>query len=234
MNQLVLSTFSGADLLGMAFEQEGFCVVSAGDIMFGHDIKRFHPIPGRFNGLIGGPPCQKHSTASEIRGTEAEDLIPEFVRVWKEGEFDWCVMENVPGAIDHPAIPGEWWMSQLRDWDCGGATSRVRCFWTYPMRGPYLMRRDGQPEKSVMATTWKRGKSYSQYVTDKGFLPGDLPVEEYGRLQGCEDLAALMRDHKSKMSRSFIVHVLGNGVPLPMGRTIARAVKAALTESREA
>jgi site-specific DNA-cytosine methylase len=179
----------------------------------------------------GGPPCQKHSQASEIVGTHAEDYIPEFVRLAYYGRFKWIVMENVLGAIGNPEIPKQWNRCVLRDWDCGGQTSRERVFWTWPMQGPYLLRADGKPAKSVMATTWKRGKSTSQYIADKGFLPGDLPIEEYGRLQGCEELAASMKAHPSKMSRSFIVHCLGNGVPLPMGRAIAKAVKAALQRS---
>lgn len=64
---------------------------------------------------------------------------------------------------------------------------------------------------SVMATTYKRGTSKSQYVKDKGFLPGDLPIAEYARLQGAEAIGARLMEHKS--SRAFACHVLGNGVP---------------------
>lgn len=39
---LVLSLFPGADLFGMAFEAEGFCVVTGPDVMFGRDIRDFH------------------------------------------------------------------------------------------------------------------------------------------------------------------------------------------------
>lgn len=38
--KLVLSLFPGADLLGMAFEQEGFCVVQGPDVIFGRDVRR--------------------------------------------------------------------------------------------------------------------------------------------------------------------------------------------------
>ena len=79
--------------------------------------------------------------------------------------------------------------------------------------------RPGEPSLSVMATTWKRGKTSSKYVTDKGFLPGDLPIEEYERLQGVPGMTASMI--KAGSSRSFAVHLLGNGVPLAMGRYIA-------------
>ena len=82
-----------------------------------------------------------------------------------------------------------------------------------------------------MATTWKRGTSNSQYVKDKGFLPGDLSVGEYARLQGAEEIGARLITHKA--SKAFAVHVLGNGVPLAMGRYIARAVKANFLKQRE-
>lgn len=60
---VTLSVFSGIDLLGMGFEAEGFCVVSAGDLAFGRDVRKFRPPPGVFTGVIGGPPCQDFSAA---------------------------------------------------------------------------------------------------------------------------------------------------------------------------
>ena len=45
----------------MAFEEEGFCVVRGPDLLWGGDIRRFHPPAGRFDGVIGGPPCQAFS-----------------------------------------------------------------------------------------------------------------------------------------------------------------------------
>jgi len=222
---LVLSLFPGIGLLDMAFEEAGFCVVRGPDLLWGGDVRRFHPPRGKFEGVIGGPPCQVHSAASEIAGTSKVDLVPEFVRVQEEAGAVWSVMENVTATIGHPALPNDWQHVVLRDWDCGGQTARKRVFHTWPFWCLAPARRPGQPAKSVMATTWKRGKSTSQYVTDKGFLPGDLPLEEYGRLQGCPELATHLRDHDSRPSRSFVVHVLGNGVPLSMGGFMARAVR---------
>lgn len=222
-NDLVLSLFPGIGLLDFAFEAEGFTIVRGPDILWGGDIHRFHAPSGKFNGLIGGPPCQRHSTASNIRGTTATDLIPEFIRVFEEGRFDWVVMENVQQVIGHPGIPKDWHFAKLRDWDCGGFTSRVRCFWTWPFMLLEPCRAPGDPEHSVMATTWKRGSSNSQYVKDKGFLPGDLTIEEYARLQGAGEIGQRLIEHR--VNKSFAVHVLGNGVPVAMGRYIARAVK---------
>lgn len=226
MNRLVLSIFPGIDLLGRGFEAEGFCVVRGPDLLWGGDVRLFHPPTGVFDGVIGGPPCQVFSRAGQISGTSAVDLVPEFVRVCQEVSPQWIVMENVVDAIGHPSIPADWWPCILRDWDCGGLTARRRAFWTWPFALPDMPRRAGEPSPSVMATSWKRGPRTSQYVQDKGFLPGDLPVSEYGRLQGASDVVAVLEAHRS--SKAFTVHVLGNGVPLPMGRTIASAVRSAL------
>jgi hypothetical protein len=65
-------------------------------------------------------------------------------------------------------------------------------------------------------------------VKDKGFLPGDLSIEQYADLQGVPEIGQRLIEHKA--SKAFSVHVLGNGVPLPMGRAIARAVKEATKE----
>ena len=46
---LVLSLFTGAGLLDQAFREQGFCVVSAGDIIYGQDVCDLGE-----NKLIGG------------------------------------------------------------------------------------------------------------------------------------------------------------------------------------
>ena len=84
---LVLSVFPGIDLLGLAFEQEGFTVVRGPDPIWGGDVKTFHPPAGRFDGVIGGPPCQIHSRLrflNPLAGQKHGDLIPEFCRVVAE------------------------------------------------------------------------------------------------------------------------------------------------------
>ena len=53
---LVLSIFPGIGLLDRAFEEEGFCVVRGPDQLWGGNIKEWSPPPGRFDGIIGGPP----------------------------------------------------------------------------------------------------------------------------------------------------------------------------------
>src|SRR5262245_55731526 len=108
---LVLSLFPGIGLLDMAFEEEGFCIVRGPDLLWGGDIHNFHPPAGKFDGVIGGPPCKRWTPlANVVRAVHGEDavapdLIPEFVRVVQEARPIWYVMENVTQA-PHPIVPG--------------------------------------------------------------------------------------------------------------------------------
>ena len=97
---LVLSLFPGIGILDRAFEEHGFCVVRGPDLLWG-DIKQFHPPAGRFDGVIGGSPCQCFSRLAHIVRHNGyavgENLIPEFERVVREAQPTWFVMENVVG-----------------------------------------------------------------------------------------------------------------------------------------
>ena len=104
----MLSLFPGIGLLDMAFEEDGFCVVRGPDLLWGGDVRRFHPPAGRFDGVIGGPPCQLFSGLANFsyRWSQApENLIPEYERVVAEASPTWFVMENVPAA-PKPVVPG--------------------------------------------------------------------------------------------------------------------------------
>ena len=95
--ELILSIFSGIDLLGKGFEQNGFCVVSAMDIIFGHDIREKRFPTGRFDGVIGGSPCQDFSKARRTPPTgNGLEMLGEFVRVVNETQPKWFLLENVP------------------------------------------------------------------------------------------------------------------------------------------
>jgi len=83
-SKLVLSIFPGIDILGRAFEEQGYCVVRGPDKLWGGDIKLFHPPEGVFEGVIGGPPCQEFSALRHVNKDKPAkwgNLIPEFERV---------------------------------------------------------------------------------------------------------------------------------------------------------
>lgn len=232
--QLVLSLFPGIGLLDMAFEQEGFCVVRGPDLLWGGDIRRFHPPAGRFDGVIGGPPCQAFSAmrAFEPRcGKSQGNLIPEFERCVVEAWPQWFLMENVTGA-PVPSIDGFWISDQIiSDVATGGETSRRRRFTFGNTVGERRVLRVEElalwrpdPEASVLASEVGKGMpsgTRSRYGNPNGYLA--RPWSELCRLMGLPedwDLPAFKKAEKCR--------VLGNGVPLPMGRAVAKAVKEVL------
>lgn len=236
MTQLVLSLFPGIGLLDMAFEEEGFCVVRGPDLLWGGDIKRFHPPAGRFDGVIGGPPCQTHSVMRHLalkgNGVPAGvhgDQIPEFERVVYEASPTWFVMENVPGA-PFPEVPGfKRNAVMLCDHWTGGETSRKRRFTFGHRCSGTVLQFDPEtlalvrssPELTVLAG---HGPAMGQRV--RGIAGRHW--KKMARLQGVsEDRIATL-----EANAPFTVHglksAIGNGVPLAMGRAVARAVKEAI------
>ncbi len=235
---LVLELFPGAGLFGKAFEALGATVVRGPDILWGGDIRCFRGMAGRFDGVIGGPPCQFASVAA-IRGTNALNLIPEFVRVVEECKPSWAVMENVREAKPHAP---SWEYVFLRDFDCGGLTHRRRGFWFAGLPAPPAPpSRPGQAEYSVLASAWnKRGKSSYLIRAHDG-----LNYNEAARLQGYPDLGQAIYEHQpgwekengwagvSKYGRNALaVHMLGNGVPAAMGRYIAEYIATMMKRNR--
>ncbi len=239
---LVLSLFPGIGLQDMAFEEEGICIVRGPDLLWGGRIEKFHPPAGRFDGVIGGPPCQRYSSLAHlIRATHGEDalapdLIPEYARVVSEAAPAWFLMENVIGA-PLPTVDGYGITDQvIVDAWVGGLTSRRRRF-SFGLR----------QMANLSARLMFQVETLALYPTE--MLPavcgGDretpvaiggsgkrlsphwgprLPLAEMLRRQGASltllDGAAFTMTAKRQM--------VGNGVPLPMGRAIARAVRKAL------
>jgi len=131
MSGLVLSTFTGAGLLDRGFIEAGYCVVSAGDPMFGQPaIEGFHPPAGAFEGVIGGPPCQMWAQSHNLAGDKSKhaNLIPEFERVVAEAQPEWFLMENVIGA-PVPEIAGYHIVDRkIHAWELGSPQRRYRRF----------------------------------------------------------------------------------------------------------
>lgn len=242
MSGLVLSLFPGIGLLDMAFEQEGFCVVRGPDVLWGGDIRRFHPPAGRFDGVIGGPPCQCFSSLAHLnrsRGIEPSfgNLIPEFERCVIESRPSWFIMEQVPQApvpeVDGYVVRPH----RVCDREVGGVTSRVRTISFGTPQGHWLqfplclLPSDDKPELAVNGSARRISVGGTIRRNDHGreTEPGysaRLTVPEMARLQGLPEDAM---DHLP-FTASGKRKMIGNGVPLPMGRAIARAVKEAITK----
>lgn len=214
---LVLSLFPGIGLLDMAFEESGFCVVRGPDLLWGGDIRRFHPPAGKFDGVIGGPPCPAFSSAANIARAAGKnvkaDLIPEFSRVVTEARPAWWLMENVAGA--YAPFPDSHVCRLDNRW-VGGVQHRIRCFWSNRklcVEQAAFEAIDRAPTAAM--SVWKDGRQYGDHTEKR--------VREVATLQGLPD----DWDIPGFTVREKL-HALVNGVPLPMGRAVAQAVKRAI------
>jgi len=248
VTDLVLSLFPGIGLLDMAFEEEGFCVVRGPDLLWGGDIKSFHPPAGVFDGVIGGPPCQAHSRLRYIvehNGYKiAEDLIPEFERCVAEAQPEWFLMEMVPDGpvarVDGYEVDAQ----LLRDVWAGGLTQRLRRF-SFGTRDGMRLALDTlalhpQGEVSALAAGGMRerpvavggsGKRKDRgRLNNRGYLSART-LADHSRLQGLPD--GFLDDAPFTVAGK--INAIGNGVPLPMGRAVAKAVRRAIsTDARAA
>ena len=262
----------------MAFEEQGFCVVRGPDLLWGGDVKRFHPTAGRFDGVIGGPPCQAFSTLANLvraKGYEPRygNLIPEFERCIYHAHPIWFLMENVRRAPNPAPLGYAVEAFELDNVWFGEEQKRRRKFW-FGVRGatavdlrPYLdgfaalelpVQSAAVYQRGIDKSAEAKGRVQTQAVTaDRRAVPvaiggsgkrkvtAQVPavtdanagshrpkgghlitysIPEMCRLQGLpEDFLA-----EAPFTAQGKRKVLGNGVPLPMGRAVAEAVTRAL------
>lgn len=234
----------------MAFEQEGFCVVRGPDVLWGGDIRNFHPPKLRFDGVIGGPPCQAFSRLSHMvkqNGYQPKfgNLIPEFERVVSEAGPRWFIMENVPDA-PRPEVNGfetfPFFLNNRWCEDENGEPARQNRLraWTFGHRGnrrvlmintvclenmEFEYAATGGSAREVPVAIGGSGKR--KFRDGKGRMPWNAKsksaVDELIRKQHAP---ANIFEH-SPFTVQAKCKMLGNGVPLPMGRAIAKAVKEA-------
>jgi len=206
----VLSLFSGAGLLDRGFEAAGYCVVSAGDILWGRDVRDFTPACHIFGGVIGGSPCQDFSKARRSPPTgQGVELVREFARVVEQAAPDWFLLENVPGC-PNVTVPGyKVQRFNLNARECGVPQNRLRCFQFGNVTGRPLVIHRGEPtpaaSRCCMASEAKRGvrRGWSQFCQLQG-LPADF------QLPG--------------LSLAMRYKLVGNGVPVPMASVVATAI----------
>lgn len=233
-NELVLSLFPGVGLLDRAFIAAGFCVVQAQDKITGGDIRDFHGVPGRLNGIVAGPPCQGFSVANSHRRNSAHpsvrnsrEMLWHTVRIILECRPEWFLIENVPCVPDVRIDGYSIQRIPITDLECGGVQLRSRHIQFGSLNGDIirpqrvkeclLIRNKklirGIPVRSKNGNKLLRRKS----VTTKTDRWTDYP--DLCRSQGLAtpiELPGWYRTAKFK--------AVGNGVPLRMGKTLAEAV----------
>ena len=257
MHGLVLSLFPGIGLLDRAFEEEGFCLVRGPDVLWGGDVRRFHPPAGRFDGVIGGPPCQAFSSLRHIVNANGHklrfgNLIPEFERCVAEARPEWFLMENVREAPIPSVLGYATWSTLLNNRQCideegkPAVQNRVRR-WTFGDR------RTGKRTVLMIDTAALEAIEFEYAATggyagtlarvDKRRVGKPGSVREFRRASSClgKNYKTAWAFERLKSAQGlpadfdlppFLVEAkcraVGNGVPLPMGRAIARAVKEAI------
>lgn len=211
-NGLVLSIFPGIDLLGRAFEEQGYCVVRGPDLLWGGDIRTFHPPSGVFEGVIGGPPCKGDSNLAHLNGNAGVSLWDEAVRVIERAGPRWWVLEAVR------RYPAPYALTLSPRW-LGEPQSRRRLFHSNLDLGLYVLTEALEPVEyayAVRAANRASGKG----TVRRGMA--SYSWEDMKRLQGLPeafDLPLLTMRGKEES--------VGNGVPMAMGRAVAKAVREA-------
>lgn len=211
MNNLILSLFPGIDIMGKGFEAEGYCVVRGPDLIFGGDIRTFHPPAGTFTGIIGGPPCQQFSKGNPNKDRKKGlTMLIQFARCITQAQPDWWVMENVPSV---PNLIVQGYQHQRIDMqarDFGLPQSRIRHIqYGYKTTGPLIIPRQDrikEIERCCIATEANR-------TNRRGWT-------EFCQLQG------LPKDFKLPgMTKTARYRAVGNAFPSQMSQPIAHAIK---------
>lgn len=204
---LVLSLFPGVGLLDRAFEDAGLCVVRGPDLLWGGDVRRFHPPAGAWWGVIGGPPCQDFSTLRRSEPTgEGLELLGEFRRVVTEARPEWWLCENV-ATVPDVRVDGYGWQRIDVDQAWYAPVSRLRHI--------QFGSRDGRTLQIPRGTRHPDCEPCA-------LASDDRPWEIVRRLQGLPDDYEL-----PGFTRAAAVAAVGNGVPIVLGRVLAAAVLAA-------
>ena len=219
MTELVLSLFPGIGLLDRAFSSAGFVVVQGPDLITGGDVREFAGVPGRFDGIVAGPPCQGFSVANSFRTdgdhksvVNSRRMLQETCRIILECAPTWWLIENVPGVPDVRIAGYDVQRIPITDHECGGVQLRWRNVQFGSLDGSIIRpqrvndctrnRKKGRPPKAVTTKT-ERWKDYPDVCRRQGLAkPIDLPG----------------------WCRTAKVRAVGNGVPLRIGRVIAAAI----------
>lgn len=205
-SQLVLSIFPGIDLLGKAFSENGFCVVTGPDLIYGGDIRSFTVPENYFDGVIGGSPCQGFSglnrTGNDYNSIE---MLGEYCRIVTQAKPRWFLLENV---VRVPDISIKNYFSQRFNLDAGWYCDyfRLRTFQFGHLENKLL----NPPISPLLKKNMLGGAALA---TD------NRTFKEICQAQGLPDDFDLPSFNVAGKKRS-----VGNGVPLCLGRVVAKMI----------
>jgi len=209
---LVLSLFPGIDLLGRAFSEAGFCIVSGPDLITGGRIEDFRGMLGRFDGIIAGPAFQDFSSARRNVPPSGNGLhcLQELLRVILECEPTWWLVENVPGVPDLAVSGYSVQRLGVTDAEFSGRQLRRRHI-QFGHRLGWIIR----PERRQLS----HGRRVGPAALASDGHRVTRSFAEHCRLQGLDRPVTL-----PGWSRNARFTAVGNGVPMSVGRALAAAV----------
>lgn len=225
-NNLVLSLFPGIDLLGRGFELEGFCIVRGPDLIWGQAIESFHAPRNCFEGIIAGSPCQGFSKANRTPDREkSEAALDQFKRIVTEAQPEWWLLENVPTVPDVRVDNYKVQRFDLSARECGLRQSRLRHFQFGSKSGLVLI-----PERES-----SRSLAPGQVTLEPCCLASEGTKQNRRNFADFCELQGLPRDFDLPgWSTAFKYAAVGNGVPIPVARVIARAIVTARSKGSPA
>lgn len=212
-------------------------MVRGPDLLWGGNVKLFHPPAGRFEGVIGGPPCKAFSQLVHLvraNGYQvAENLIPEFERCVFEAQPEWFLMENVTKAPE-PVVSG-YTVNRFvinNRW-VGGEQNRERAV-SFGVRGAERVDLSNLVDSWVTLECFEWSPAVCAAGGVKPGITGDRKTR--AKYLGWKTAAALKESIRLQgLPDDFLSEapftlegkhqVIGNGVPLPLGRAIAKAVR---------
>lgn len=197
--------------MGRAFEETGFCVVRGPDLITGGDVRVFHPPAGRFQGVIGGPPCQDFSQLNRSPGQYGYEMLDQYIRIVEESRPDWFLFENVVLAPDFEI---EGYVSQRFPLDLAWFT-------------PFSRRRD-----FVFGS--RSGIMIDPIISTNGQVDGTAVTGSDDRsFAACCEIQGLPKDFDVPFfSLAGKKQAVANGVPTPMGRYVAGLIAQTLYSDR--
>ena len=203
--ETILSLFPGIGMLDKGFEANGFCVVRGPDLIFGGDVRKFHAPAGKFEGVIGGPPCQDFSKARRSAPTgNGLEMIDEFKRIIQEAQPVWWLAENVPCVPDIKIEGYNWQRLDISPRAFGAKQLRNRHIQFGAKDGGVLTleRYHAAPDTARTVTT--RDRRPINTILELQGLPADFDIPAFSRV-------AMRR-------------AIGNGVHLAVSNALALAV----------
>jgi DNA (cytosine-5)-methyltransferase 1 len=221
MIETVLSLFPGVGLLEMPFVEAGYSVVRGPDLFHGGDMRTFRVSRGLYNGILAGPPCQGFSAANEFRGDMTHhsvinslEMLAIAVKTIEASQPDWFLIENVPSV---PSVLIDGYKIQtiaVNDYEFGGNQIRWRKLQFGHRDGLHLRLKrinEGSPRR-------KRGRRPTAITTKP--RSKNMTYADQCRLQGLTKPIDL-----PGMTRTLKFRLIGNGVPLPIGRAVCDGIK---------